>query len=126
MLIIRDFIQRRPGNFPVSSDMEREFAPRSMSSMASVWRRLNSGSCIRDQPVPLKPKILDLLLFLIEKRGQLIAKNELMKEIWPDAIVEENNITVSMSIFRKTLGEARGNRQFIETVPREDIASLQK
>ena len=72
----------------------------------------------QDQPVPLKPKILDLLLFLIQKRGQLIAKDELMREIWPDAIVEENNITVSMSILRKTLGEAHGTRQFIETVPR--------
>lgn len=71
-----------------------------------------------DRPVPLKPKILDLLLFLIQKRGQLIAKDELMKEIWPDAIVEENNITVSMSILRKTLGEEAGDRQFIETVPR--------
>jgi TolB-like protein/Flp pilus assembly protein TadD len=40
-----------------------------------------------------------------------------MKEIWPDAIVEENNITVSMSILRKALGDAVGN-QFIETVPR--------
>ena len=72
----------------------------------------------QDQPVPLKPKILDLLLFLVKKRGHLIAKDELMREIWPDAIVEENNITVSMSILRKTLGEARDNRQFIETVPR--------
>src|SRR4030095_3124911 len=72
----------------------------------------------QDRPVPLKPKILDLLLFLIQKRGQLIAKDELMKEVWPDAIVEENNITVSMSILRKILGEGRENRQFIETVPR--------
>src|SRR5215208_4722376 len=72
----------------------------------------------QDQPVSLKPKILDLLIFLVKKRGQLVAKDELMKEIWPDAIVEENNITVSMSILRKTLGEARGDRQFIETVPR--------
>ena len=72
----------------------------------------------QDRPVPLKPKILDLLLFLIQKRGQLIAKDELMKEVWPDAIVEENNITVSMSILRKTLGEEAGDRQFIETVPR--------
>lgn len=72
----------------------------------------------QDQSVPLKPKILDLLLFLIQKRGQLIGKEELMREIWPDAIVEENNITVSMSILRKTLGEAHGTHQFIETVPR--------
>ena len=70
------------------------------------------------QPVQLKSKIFDLLLFLVEMRGQLIEKDELMKEIWPDTIVEENNITVSMSILRKILGEERLGREFIETVPR--------
>ena len=72
----------------------------------------------RGEPVVLKPKILDLLLFLIQSRGQLIAKEDLMRGIWPDTIVEENNITVSMSILRKTLGEDRHKPQFIETVPR--------
>ena len=72
----------------------------------------------RGEPVVLKPKILDLLLFLIQSRGQLIAKDDLMRGIWPDTIVEENNITVSMSILRKTLGENRSKPQFIETVPR--------
>lgn len=70
------------------------------------------------QPVQLKSKIFDLLLFLVEMRGQLIEKDELMKEIWPDTIVEENNITVSMSVLRKILGEERFGREFIETVPR--------
>jgi TolB-like protein/Tfp pilus assembly protein PilF len=70
-------------------------------------------------PVPLKGKILDLLLFLVEMRGQLVVKEELMKKIWPDAIVEENNITVSMSILRKTLGEDRSRPRFIETIPRQ-------
>ena len=70
------------------------------------------------EPVALKPKILDLLRYLIQSRGQLIAKDDLMREVWPDTIVEENNITVSMSILRKTLGETRHKPQFIETVPR--------
>jgi TolB-like protein len=69
-------------------------------------------------PVALKPKILDLLLFLVESRGQLVAKDDLMRKMWPDTIVEENNITVSMSILRKTLGEDRHKPQFIQTVPR--------
>jgi len=69
------------------------------------------------QPVPIKPKTLDLLLFLIEMRGQLVVKDDLMREVWADAIVEENNITVTMSILRKTLGD-RVDEQFIETVPR--------
>jgi DNA-binding winged-HTH domains len=69
------------------------------------------------QPVPIKPKTLDLLLFLVQMRGQLVVKDDLMKEVWSDAIVEENNITVTMSILRKTLGD-RVQQQFIETVPR--------
>ncbi|HYJ88239.1 MAG TPA: winged helix-turn-helix domain-containing protein [Pyrinomonadaceae bacterium] len=70
------------------------------------------------RPVQLKAKIFDLLLFLVERRGQLVDKDELMREVWPNTIVEENNITVSMSILRKTLGEGVDGRQFIETVPR--------
>jgi DNA-binding winged helix-turn-helix (wHTH) protein len=70
------------------------------------------------EPVALKPKILDLLRYLIQSRGQLIAKDDLMREVWPDTIVEENNITVSMSILRKTLGEDRQKPKFIQTVPR--------
>src|ERR1041384_8847679 len=79
---------------------------------ASQRRLLYEG-----QPVPLKPKVFDLLLFLIEMRGRLVVKEDLMREIWPDAIVEENNITVSMSILRKILRD-RVDREFIETVPR--------
>src|SRR5689334_6897223 len=71
----------------------------------------------KGQPVQIKPKILDLLLFLVQMRGRLVVKEDLMREIWPDAIVEENNITVSMSILRKILRD-RVNREFIETVPR--------
>jgi len=59
-----------------------------------------------------------MLLFLVERRGELIDKDDLMKEIWPDTIVEENNITVSMSMLRKTLGEDKQHPKFIETVPR--------
>lgn len=70
------------------------------------------------QPIPLKPKIFDLLLFMVERRGQLIVKEKLMKEVWPDTIVEDNNLTVSMSILRKALGEGRFDKRFIETVPR--------
>ncbi len=80
---------------------------------APQHRLLHNG-----QPVPLKAKIFDLLLFLVERHGQLVEKDELMREIWPNTIVEENNITVSMSILRKILGEDRAGREFIETVPR--------
>ena len=89
--------------------------------------RLEAGQrrlLYQGQPVPLKPKILDLLLFLIEMRGQLVMKEDLMREIWPDSIVEENNITVSMSTLRKTLGDDQLTRKFIETVPRRGYRFL--
>jgi DNA-binding winged helix-turn-helix (wHTH) protein/tetratricopeptide (TPR) repeat protein len=70
------------------------------------------------KPVPLKPKVFDLLLFLVEHSGDLIDKDDLMREVWRDTIVEDNNITVSMSMLRKTLGEDKESPRFIETVPR--------
>src|SRR4051812_42679794 len=97
--------------------MERDTHPKIYEFDGFRLEEGQSRLLYKDQTVTLKPKILDLLIFLVRKRGQLIAKDELMKEIWPDAIVEENNITVSMSILRKALGDAVGN-QFIETVPR--------
>src|ERR1044072_3204397 len=71
------------------------------------------------KPIALKGKIFDFLLYLVKRPGQLILKEELMRELWPDAIVEENNITVSMSILRKALGDDRATPRFIETVPRQ-------
>lgn len=76
------------------------------------------------RPVSLKPKILDLLLFLVEKRGQLVGKADLLREVWPNTIVEENNITVSMSLLRKTLAEYVKDVEFIETVPRRGYRFL--
>lgn len=99
--------------------MQRDVAPKvyefSEFRLEGAQRRL----LYRGQPVSLKGKILDLLLFLVEMRGQLVVKEDLMKRIWPDAIVEENNITVSMSILRKVLGEDRSRPKFIETIPRQ-------
>jgi Tol biopolymer transport system component/DNA-binding winged helix-turn-helix (wHTH) protein len=66
--------------------------------------------------VPLQPKVFDLLLALVERHGRLLEKDELMKLVWPDAIVEEANLANNISILRKTLGE--NAQQFIETVPK--------
>jgi DNA-binding winged helix-turn-helix (wHTH) protein/tetratricopeptide (TPR) repeat protein len=98
--------------------MRKDIAPKVFEFNGFRLEEAQSRLVFNDQPIPLKPKVLDLLLFLIERRGQLVAKEELMREVWPDAIVEENNLTVSMSVLRKILGEDRENPKFIETVPR--------
>lgn len=68
--------------------------------------------------VPLTPKVFDILVTLVENRGQVVAKDDLMKRVWPSTYVEEGNLTQNISLLRKALGETPGGVQFIETVPR--------
>ena len=70
------------------------------------------------QPVPLTVKAFDLLEVLVRRQGRLLHKEELLQSVWPDAVVEENNLTVTMSALRKALGEGPSDREYIETVPR--------
>ncbi len=70
------------------------------------------------EPVPLTPKVFDILVTLVEHGGQVMAKDELMKRVWPNTFVEEGNLTQNISLLRKALGETPGGVQFIETVPR--------
>src|SRR5437870_2120040 len=70
------------------------------------------------RPVPLEPKVFETLLVLIQDRGRLVEKDELMKKVWPDSFVEESNLTRNISVLRKALGESVGGQQYIETVPK--------
>jgi len=69
------------------------------------------------ETVPLMPKAFDTLLYLVEHKGKVIEKDELMSAIWADTIVEENNLTQNISILRRVLGEKHGENRFIATVP---------
>jgi Tol biopolymer transport system component/DNA-binding winged helix-turn-helix (wHTH) protein len=71
---------------------------------------------LRDRPIALPPKSFDLLLLLVGRRGRVLERDELMRELWPDTIVEEANLTFQVSTLRKALGED-GSR-WIETVPK--------
>jgi len=68
-------------------------------------------------PVPLTPKVFDTLLNLIEHRGEVLETEALMRAIWPDTIVEENNLNQNISTLRRVLGEKRGENRYIVTVP---------
>jgi TolB-like protein/tetratricopeptide (TPR) repeat protein len=69
----------------------------------------------RDRPVPLSPKTFDILKLLVQNRGRVLTKGELIKQVWLDQFVEENNLAVRVSLLRKALAEGPDNR-FIETV----------
>ena len=68
--------------------------------------------------VPLPPKVFQTLLVLVESRGRLMPKDELMKAIWPDTFVEEHNLTLNIHALRKVLNRGSAPERYIETVPR--------
>ncbi len=70
------------------------------------------------EAIPLQPKAFDLLHVLVEHHGHLLEKDELLKVVWPDTIVEEVNLANNISVLRKALGEDGNGQRFIETVPR--------
>jgi DNA-binding winged helix-turn-helix (wHTH) protein/tetratricopeptide (TPR) repeat protein len=70
------------------------------------------------QSIPLKPKVFDLLLELVMNSGHILTKDELMKQVWPDAFVEDHNLTVSIFALRKALADDKHDGNYIETIPR--------
>ena len=71
----------------------------------------------KDAPVKVGPRAFDILLVLLKRRGQLATKDELIAEVWPGRVVEENNLQAQISTLRKVLaGDADGER-YLQTVP---------
>lgn len=70
------------------------------------------------RPLPLAPKIFDTLLVLVEHSGQVMEKDELLRLVWPDSVVEENNLSQNIFHLRKLLGENGNGQQYIETITR--------
>jgi TolB-like protein/predicted negative regulator of RcsB-dependent stress response len=77
-------------------------------------RVLTREGCV----VPLTPKAFATLLVLVRNSGHVVKKDDLMKEVWPDAFVEEANLTQNIFALRRILGESTAEPQYIETVPR--------
>lgn len=95
----------------VAADSIYEFGPFRLE--VSTRRLLRGG-----EPVSLAPKAFDVLVALIERRERVVDKAELMKLIWPDSFVEEANLSQTIFVLRKTLGEDSTGNQYIETSPR--------
>lgn len=70
------------------------------------------------EPVPLSPKLFDTLLALVRNSGHIVEKEDLIRQVWPDTFVEENNLSQYISTLRRTLGDGRHEQRYIETVPR--------
>jgi TolB-like protein/DNA-binding winged helix-turn-helix (wHTH) protein/lipoprotein NlpI len=87
-----------------------EFGPFRVDTLRRVL--LREGNQVR-----LPAKAFEILLVLLEGKGRLVEKDELMRRVWPDAVVEENNLTVNISALRRSLTESPGEHRYVVTVP---------
>jgi TolB-like protein len=98
---------------------------RQLSSAEVLWEgfrldhhglfRLDHGSVA--SPVALGSRALDLLRLLVERHGELVAKDEIMATVWPGTAIEDNNLTVQISTLRRVLDQARADGSCIQTIP---------
>ena len=68
-------------------------------------------------PVSLGSRALDILHVLALAKGDVVSKDQLLNEVWPGLVVEENNIQVHISALRKELDKRSDGASFIVTVP---------
>lgn len=67
--------------------------------------------------VSLTPKAVSMLELLVRREGAVVSRSEMIEEVWPDTFVEEANLTVTISMLRKALGES-----YIRTIPKRGYA----
>ncbi|MFP3562783.1 ATP-binding protein [Paraburkholderia sp. SIMBA_030] len=69
---------------------------------------------LKGEPLHVGTRAFDILEVLIKAGGNLVSKEEILRRVWPETIVEESNLQVHISLLRKLLGDDRG---FIKTIP---------
>jgi DNA-binding winged helix-turn-helix (wHTH) protein/TolB-like protein len=83
-----------------------QFGEFSIDAQSRVLKRTGATA-------PLTPKAFDALLLLVQNAGRIVTKDELMKVVWPDTIVEESNLTQTIFMVRKALGETSDLRYIL-------------
>ena len=88
-----------------------EFGEFQLDTGKRLLRRLDGT------PVPLTPKVFETLLYMVEHHDAVLDKERIMEAVWPDSIVEENNLAQAISKLRQVFGETPGSHSYIVTVP---------
>src|SRR5438034_8271979 len=70
------------------------------------------------QSTPITPTVFRILLILLERAGEMVSKDQLIKFVWPDSFVEEGNLNRNVSTLRKALEEKPCDHRYIETIPK--------
>ena len=86
-----------------------KFGPFELSSSKRVLRR-------KGEALPLGGRALDILIYLVERPGEVIAKQELMDHVWSDVTVEEGSLRVHVAAIRKALGDGQFGKRYIANI----------
>ena len=78
-----------------------------------VQRLLLEGN----KPLHLGSRALDILIYLVERPGELVSKDELMARVWPSTFVEPANLTVHIAALRRALGDGHDGNRFLINIP---------
>jgi DNA-binding winged helix-turn-helix (wHTH) protein len=70
-----------------------------------------------DKPVPLGSRAIEILIALLERRGELVSKQDLTARVWPNLFVHPSNLAVHISALRRALRDGRDGRRFIVNIP---------
>jgi DNA-binding winged helix-turn-helix (wHTH) protein/Flp pilus assembly protein TadD len=82
----------------------------------------NPGLWSEGQLVSIPPKVLETLILLVERNGEIVLREELLETVWKETFVEEGNINYTISQLRKIIGE----KDLIQTVPKKGYRFLGK
>src|SRR5688572_30683516 len=88
-----------------------EFGPYVMDARSRIL--LKDGSTVR-----LTPKAFDTLLVLVQHASQVVEKEQLLREVWPDIFVEEGSLSHNIHGLRKVFGDDSSAPRYIETIPK--------
>jgi DNA-binding winged helix-turn-helix (wHTH) protein/TolB-like protein/Flp pilus assembly protein TadD len=88
-----------------------EFGDFRLDTAKRLLQRLDGAT------VPLTPRVFETLLYMVEHHDTVLDKERLMEAVWPDSIVEENNLSQNISTLRHIFGETPGAHSYIVTVP---------
>src|SRR5262245_48586699 len=88
-----------------------EFGAFQLDPVKRLLRRLDGT------PVPLAPRVFDTLLYMVEHHDSVMDKERIMEAVWPDSIVEENNLAQAIWKLRQVFGETPGSHNYIVTIP---------
>src|SRR5271163_1652821 len=70
-----------------------------------------------EEIVTLNRRAFDVLMYFVQNPGRVLTRDELLKNVWSEAFVDENNLAQSISLLRRALEEKPGDNDYIVTLP---------